>query len=346
MLMPSRRKFLSTLGLALASTQILLARDQRQRRTRWEMMTNDEPVQPPPLRPDPLVWDDSSITAAWIGHATVLINFFGTRIITDPVFSERIGLNVANLFTIGPKRLVAPAMAFEDLPPIDLILVSHAHMDHLDTPSLRKFDRSIPIVMAKNTVDLIEDIGFQAIYELDWGQWTEASGVRIEAMEVKHFGWRFPWENDRSRGSSEGRSYNAYLISKDGKNIVFGGDTAYHEKFKSLTERRISIDLAIMPIGAYDPWIHNHANPEQALEMTNHMGSYYMLPIHWNTFIQSEEPTAEPMERLHRAASHTPERIVLDRIGQTWIHPDGALPSSSDNALQRPGTIESHDVHH
>lgn len=315
--MPTRRSFITTLGLSLLSAPALLAQE-RQKRTRWEMIANDAPVAKPQFKPDPSTWRNDTITAAWIGHATVLINFYGTTIITDPVFSERIGLNVANLFTIGPKRLVHPALTFDELPAVDLILLSHAHMDHLDTPTLRKFKRTVPIVIAQNTYDVVEDFGFQEVYELDWGQWTQVGDVRIEALEVKHFGWRFPWEKDRSRGYRDGRSYNAYLISKNGKHIVFGGDTAYQEYFKAVGERKIGIELAIMPIGAYDPWIHNHCNPEQALEMAGHMNARCMLPIHWNTFIQSEEPTGEPIKRLLNAASAEPGKIALTSIGETW----------------------------
>lgn len=316
--MPSRRSFIAALGATLASTASLQARESSSRRSRWEMIAHSQPPSVPDFKPEPATWDDSALTAAWIGHATVLINFYGTRIITDPVLSDRIGLDVMGLFTLGPRRLVEPAMAFEELPPIDLILLSHAHMDHLDTPTLRKFDKNIPIVIASNTLDVIEDHGFQSIYELDWGQWTQIGDLRIEAMEVKHFGWRYPWEKDRSKGFREGRSYNAYLISKNGRTIVFGGDTAYQENFMRIKERNIPIDLAIMPIGAYDPWIHNHANPEEALRMADHMGAHHVLPIHWNTFIQSEEPTHEPMERLKAATANQPDRIVLDSIGQTW----------------------------
>jgi L-ascorbate metabolism protein UlaG (beta-lactamase superfamily) len=222
------------------------------------------------------------------------------------------------LFTLGPRRLVSPALSFDQLPPIDLILLSHAHLDHLDIPSLELFDRKIPVIMAKNTADVIEDLGFNTGYELDWGKWTEVAGLRVEALEVRHFGWRYPWEKDRSRGFLEGRSYNGYLMTKDERHLVFGGDTAYHEMFKRLAERKIPIDLAIMPIGAYDPWIYNHANPEQALAMADHMGAYHVLPVHWRTFIQSEEPTLEPMQRLKKAAAAHPDRIVLDSVGQTW----------------------------
>jgi ribonuclease BN (tRNA processing enzyme) len=146
--MSSRRRFLSTLGLGLAAAPLLLAQESRQRRSRWEMIANDDPVRTPEFRPIPSSWDNGTITAAWIGHSTVLINFYGLHIITDPVFSERIGLNIGGLFTIGPRRLVSPALSIEQLPPIDLILLSHAHMDHLDVPSLKKFDRKIPVIMA------------------------------------------------------------------------------------------------------------------------------------------------------------------------------------------------------
>jgi L-ascorbate metabolism protein UlaG (beta-lactamase superfamily) len=315
--MPNRRTFLATLGLAIAGTTPLLAGPER-RRERWEMLASNEPPVSSPHRPDPRAWTDSTITASWIGHSTVLVNFFGTWIITDPVFSERIGLSVAGLFTVGPRRLVQPALAWEDLPPIDLIVLSHAHLDHCDLPTLRRFDRAIPVVIAKNIHDVIEELNFQTVYELDWGQWTQLGGLRVEALEVKHFGWRYPWEPDRSRGFQDGRSYNAYLLTKNGRSIVFGGDTAYHEHFREIQNRGIDVDLAIMPIGAYDPWIRNHINPEQAVAMAEHLGASAILPIHWGTFIQSEEPTEEPIQRLKKAGEG---RLALEAIGQTWTLP-------------------------
>jgi L-ascorbate metabolism protein UlaG (beta-lactamase superfamily) len=305
---------------------------------------NDEPAVAPPARPDPAHWDDNTITAAWIGHATVLINFFGVKILTDPVFSDRIGLNFAGLFTIGPRRLVLPALTMEELPPIDLILLSHAHMDHLDLPSLERLDPTIPVVMAQNTTDVLYRTDFRMIYELDWGEWAETRGVRIEALEVTHFGWRYPWERDRSGGYADGRSYNAYLLSRNGRHILFGGDTSYNEHFLSLRERGITVDLAIMPIGAYDPWIRVHANPEQALAMSDHCNARHILPIHWRTFRQSDEPLLEPIERLRRAAGSRQDRIVIDDIGQTWAM---ALPVAAEEPepvmveTPRPGFEET-----
>ena len=316
--MASRRKFLKTLGLTALAPKVLLGRSDEPKRSRWDMLFGDHETVEPEFRPDPMAWDDSTITAAWIGHATVLINFFGTKIITDPVLSHRIGVDVLGLFTLGPKRLIAPALSFEDLPPIDIILLSHAHMDHLDLPTLEKFDPKIPMVMAKNTLDVIDGLGRLEVHELDWGEKTRIDDVEIEAMQVKHFGWRYPWENDRSKGYWNGRSYNAYLISKNGRHIVFGGDTAYQEYFKEIGERNLPIDLAIMPIGAYDPWIFNHANPEQAVEMANHLGARRIFPIHWRTFVQSSEPTMEPIARFKNALAGASDRVALESVGQTW----------------------------
>ncbi|MCI0706257.1 MAG: MBL fold metallo-hydrolase [Ignavibacteriae bacterium] len=323
--MTSRRKFLGALGAGLLVPQAVMAQDPKPHTTRWLNFLGGEDVREAPFRPEPKAWDDSTITAAWIGHATVFINFFGTRIITDPVFSDRVGINLLGLTTVGPKRLYAPALRVDELPPIDFILLSHGHMDHLDIPTLEQFDGDIPVVMAKNTTDILENTPRKKVFELDWGDKATVHGVDIEAIEVKHFGWRFPWENDRSKGFWRGRSYNAYLLSKNGRHVVFGGDTAYHENFRVIGERNISVDLAIMPIGTYNPWLRNHCNPEQAIEMSNHMNAKAILPIHWNTFVMSDEPVEEPIERFKASLTSQPERIALEAIGQTWISPNGRV---------------------
>lgn len=314
--MNTRRKFLSILGIVVPGT--LIGQEKQLKRSRWDLIFGGGETTAPNFKPNPSAWRDDKITAAWIGHSTVLINFYGTRIITDPVFSSRIGLNILGLTSIGPKRLVEPALTISELPPVDLILLSHAHMDHLDLPSLEQFSRDIPVVISKNNVDVIDGLSFKEVHELDWGEKIALAGVDIEAVRAKHFGWRWPWEEDRSRGNWFGRSYNAYLLKKNGKHIFFGGDTALQEYFKSIGERGASVDLAMMPIGAYDPWIHNHCNPEQAVQMANDIRARFVLPMHWGTFVQSDEPTHEPIERFKQAMAATPERIALESHGQTW----------------------------
>lgn len=272
-------------------------------------------------------WKNDEITVAWIGHATVLINFYGTWILTDPVFSDRTGYNLG-FMVVGPKRLVNPALMPDNLPKIDLLLLSHTHMDHTDRPSLRKLRNARRLFCARNTADIYEKLKIPDLQELDWGDRVKLDDrdVVIEAIEVKHFGWRYPWEPCRGRNEEGGRSFNAFMIEgKDpsGKlrSIVFAGDTAYTESFKRLGDRLRAegrtIDLAIMPIGAYEPWIGAHCNPEQAWQMTEEMNAERILPVHWNTFIQSAEPRFEPIEWLHNSVDDD-DQIVINDIGQTW----------------------------
>ena len=308
------------LGIAVPGT--LIGQERQLKRSRWDLIFGGGETTKPRFKPEPSTWSDNTITAAWIGHSTVLINFYGTKIITDPVFSNRIGLNILGLASIGPKRLVEPALTIDELPPIDLILLSHAHMDHLDLPSLAQFKTEIPLVLSKNNADVIDGLSKKEVHELDWGEKTSVCGIEIEALQVKHFGWRWPWEEDRSRGNWSGRSYNAYLLKKNDKYILFGGDTSLQDFFRVFGERGITVEVAMMPIGAYDPWIQNHCNPEQAVAMANQANAKYIFPMHWGTFIQSDEPAMEPIERFKKALNATPGRIALESHGQTWILPE------------------------
>lgn len=295
------------------------ATERSPRRSRWEMLFHSQPMAPTPAKPIPQEWSNETISMAWIGHSTVLINFFGVRIITDPVLTDRIGIDLLGLFKIGPQRLIEPALRLEELPKLHLILLSHAHMDHLDIETLRSLPADIPIITAKNTSDVLENLSRKYVKELDWGEYLEHSGVRIEALRVKHFGWRYPWEEDRSRGNWNGRSFNAYLLTRNNHHILFGGDTAHQEFFRELQKREIRVTCALMPIGAYDPWIHNHCNPEEALHMAQDVNAQYFFPIHWGTFIQSNEPTNEPIERLERAIAKTSLRLGWRRHGESWV---------------------------
>src|SRR5437762_322904 len=129
-----------------------------------------------PLKPDLARWHSRKLSAVWIGHATVLLRVGDLTILTDPVLSNRVGLGFG-LITGGPHRLVAPALAARDLPPIDLILVSHAHFDHLDRPTLCRLSKDTPVITAHHTLDLIRDLGFRSIAELQWGESLDFRGV-------------------------------------------------------------------------------------------------------------------------------------------------------------------------
>lgn len=272
------------------------------------------PILSAPHKPLPMTWRNDEITFSWLGHATVLINFLGTWILTDPVFSTRVGVNLG-VTTLGPKRLVQPALTAREIPKLDLILLSHAHMDHTDLPSLARLPRQTPVVCAARNRDLVRR--FRHVSELEWNQTFETKDLRVTALEVKHWGARTL--NDTWRG------YNAYLIEKNNHAILFGGDTAYTIAFRRLrtaaaaaAARPQGIDLAIMPIGAYDPYIAVHASPEQAWQMSDEMNAHKLLPIHHSTFKLSREPVDEPLQRLYRAAgTQAASRIVDTSIGAT-----------------------------
>ena len=273
------------------------------------------PISPAFAKPQPATWSDAQVTLAWLGHATVLINFFGIRILTDPTLFPRVGIRLPG-FTIGPKRLTAPALEFHELPNVDLVLLSHAHFDHLDLRTLRCFDESTRVITARATRDLLKGTRFSHITELDWGQSKNlsiaAGQIEITAFPVKHWGART--QRDTYRG------YNGYLIERSGHRVIFAGDTAMTENFAALP-RHGPTDIAIMSIGAYNPWIHSHCSPEQAIEMANAAGAHFIMPIHHQTFRLSFEPLREPIERFEAAFSKTPERIALREIGETFVLP-------------------------
>lgn len=262
-----------------------------------------------PHRPDPKSWPDTGVHAAWLGHSTVLLKIEGRTILTDPVFSLRVGLNFGPL-TIGIKRLVEVALPMDDLPPIDLILLSHAHMDHFDVPTLRQLENSnTQVVTASQTADLLRPKRYAKVHELRWGESANVDGARVTAFEVAHWGARM--RSDVFRG------YNGYVIEVANRRIVFAGDTAYTSSFKTIRSAK-PVDLAIMPIGAYDPWIRVHCNPEQAWDMANDAGAERVLPVHHQTFALSRESKLEPIERLLDAAGNETGRIVLQEIGQEF----------------------------
>lgn len=282
------------------------------------------PIAPAPHQPDPSSWSDDGLTVAWLGHSTLLINFGGITILTDPALVDRTGIRIAGPVVIGPKRYIAPALATSELPPIDLILLSHAHMDHFDLGTLRQFRRGPRVVTARRTSDLLRGTRLRDdVAELGWGeqlrmQFGGAGALEIEAVEVNHWGARMRVDNYRG--------YNGYILRRQGRAVLFAGDTAYTPLFRRLHGRgggRLDggFDLAIFPIGAYDPWIRAHCTPEQAVEMADMAGARFVVPVHHQTFKLSLEPMDEPIQRFERALAAAPERIALRAIGETFRLP-------------------------
>jgi L-ascorbate metabolism protein UlaG (beta-lactamase superfamily) len=270
-----------------------------------------QPTAAPPVRPAPRTWSSSDLTIAYLGHASVLIDFGGTRILTDPTFFDRIGLAIGPV-TIGPKRVVGAALAPDELPPLDAVVITHAHLDSLDLPSLRRVADAPLLVLPERTADIVAGLRFPRVAELGWGGRVDAGDVSIEAIEVDHWGERWPWE--RWRG------YNGYLISRGDVRVLFASDTAYTPAIGRIgRERGVTVD--VLGNGAYDPWIRNHAAPEQVWRMFQASGARYLIPVHWDTFRLGKEPLGEAMARLTAAAGAEADRIVVRRIGDTWTMP-------------------------
>lgn len=312
----NRRKFLAlsgaAAGLTVAGVGVWVAtgKSRTAQFFRERVAESRRPVAPAPVKPRPETWDNNALTVAWLGHATVLINFHGVTLLTDPAMSARVGIDLG-LGVLGPKRFVAPALTARELPPVDVLLLSHAHMDHLDLPTLRQLKPAFAVTAAE-TGDLLAGTPFAGATELRWGETVThraAQGdVRIEAFEVRHWGARI--RRDTHRG------YNGYLIEREGRKLLFGGDTAYTPLFGALRWKG-PFAAALMPIAAYDPWIRAHCTPEEAVRMADAAGAERFVPIHHGTFKLSDEPMEEPMERLEIALRAEAGRLALRDIGET-----------------------------
>ena len=269
-------------------------------------------IAPAPHKPTPFAWPDDRLTLSWLGHSTLLLNFYGVWILTDPALLPRVGIR-AGVMTLGPKRFVAPALRVRQLPKIDFILLTHAHMDHLDIGTLRKLPRDSVVVTAKATSDLLKRLHFREVVELGWGEGRRFEHahkrVEIEAFGVRHWGARM--RKDVHRG------FNGYLLERRGHRISIAGDTA-RTSFRHVGHRG-PVDVIAVPIGAYNPWIGSHCTPEQAVEMANEARARFVVPIHHQTFRLGREPMGEPIRRF--TAAIDPGRIALTEIGETFTLP-------------------------
>lgn len=235
----------------------------------------------------------SEATLTWIGHASFLIQLDGLNILTDPVFAER----CSPVQFAGPQRLAPPGLDFADLPPIDLVLISHNHYDHLCESTVRRLAAGHP------DVHFIVPLGLQRwfsrrrignVIELDWWQAMQVGKARVHCVPVQHFSGRGPFDRDATL-------WCGYVLELAGRRIFFAGDTGYSKDFADIAARHPHIDLALLPIGAYDPrWFMApvHVNPEEAVQIHRDLGAKLSVAMHWGTFRLTEEPLDEPPKRL------------------------------------------------
>jgi L-ascorbate metabolism protein UlaG (beta-lactamase superfamily) len=315
--MPTRRTFLAS-GVAAgagATAWASLSSSWGARFIRDRFVEFGRELPAAPQIPTPAAWADNAVTVSWLGHATVLINFYGLRILTDPTFFPRIGVD-AWVGTVGPLRLVQCALTPAALPDVDLLLVTHAHFDHLDTPSLAAVPGVPTVVMAHGTSDLLPRRATAGVHELRWNETvrvrTPRGDAEVRAVEVRHWGARL--RSDTWRG------YAGFVVEREGRRVLIGGDTADTTLFRD-HRRHGPFDAAVMPIGAYDPWIRQHCTPEQAVRMADAAGARLFVPIHHQSFRLSREPIMEPIERTEAMLASERDRLALRAIGETVVLP-------------------------
>jgi len=241
--------------------------------------------------------------AGWLGHSTVLLNLFGSRVLTDPLLGGRVGII---------PRLVRLPLPVEKLPALDAVVITHAHLDHLDVGSLKRLPRQATLVVPSGCADLVSGLGFPLI-ELGWGQEAQIGEMGVRAFRPRHWGRRPPFGGERG--------YNAYLLTRRGWSVLVAGDSAYTDAYRRECQGR-HVGLALLPIGCYSPRFFRraHLTPEDALRIFCETGADYMLPIHWGTLLISLEPPAEPARRLMAEAQR---RGLADRVSLVW--PGGAF---------------------
>jgi L-ascorbate metabolism protein UlaG (beta-lactamase superfamily) len=238
----------------------------------------------------PVLASRGQLGVTFIGHSSFFLQIGGKNILIDPNFARWI-------FVL--KRLRRPGLRMIDLPPIDAVLVTHAHFDHLHRPSLRsiasltrrKSGKPPIIVVPKNLHDLVGDLGFSRVVELEWWQNFQLGNVEIAHTPSRHWGARVV--RDVHRG------YGGYVLRAGNHSVYHAGDTAYFDGFKEIGER-LKPDLALLPIGAYHPasFRNVHTSPEDAIQAFQDLGARWMVPMHYGTFRLSYEPVDEPVKRL------------------------------------------------
>ncbi|TSC82089.1 MAG: metallo-beta-lactamase family protein [Parcubacteria group bacterium Gr01-1014_20] len=263
-----------------------------------------------PIRKAPkeeIVIKSNEIRIWALGHATVLINLLGKTILTDPIFS--------NWLPPFIRRSVAYPFEVSELPPIDYLVISHAHLDHFHKKSLRLLaPKTANLIIPSRCLDLIRGMEFKNVVELGWGE-TYKKEVTIHTFKPRHWGFRYLWEKEE-------RGYNAYLFENNGKSVFFGGDTGYGDLFKKVSSK-YSVGFAILPIGAYNnppTFRPNHMNPEDALQAFKDLKAKHLIPIHWGNFKLSLEPINEPAGILGNLAKlgNIEDRVHILENGKSF----------------------------
>jgi len=294
-------------------------------RTPWPAAVAPAPPSPPP----PSRVDPGRVAITFIGHSTFLIRSASTTMIADPVFTTHAG----PFGRLGPARVRPPAMALRDLPRIDLVLLSHNHYDHLQPSSLRAVDA--PIVTALGVGRYLpRTAGSHSVTELDWWQDARIGDAAVTAVAAQHFSARTPWDKNATL-------WCGFVVETGGVTLYFAGDTGYGPHFAEIADRFPSIDVALLPIGAYEPrWFMQpmHMNPDEAVRAHLDTGARMSVGMHFGTFQLTDEGIDEPLRALERArVAHdvAPEAFRTLEFGETAI-----FDARAEGPHRRPGDQE------
>jgi len=277
-------------------------------RQKWPKHIENKPYPPPPARVE-----GKDIAVTWIGHSTVLLQVAGLNILTDPLFSKR--ASPSQLF--GPSRVRAPGLALDQLPPLNIVIVSHSHYDHMDKPTLRWLARNTKAKLVTPLGNAHHAPGFNTV-ELDWYQNHLHGPVNITALPALHW-------SKRTLGDTNKSLWAAFMIETPAGNIYFGADTGFGtgETFRDAHSRFGAPRLALLPIGAYEPrWFMSpqHMNPEEAVQAHLLLDAKQSLAIHHGTIQLTDEAIDAPVIALDEAlvAHHlTRQDFLVADIGET-----------------------------
>jgi N-acyl-phosphatidylethanolamine-hydrolysing phospholipase D len=235
-------------------------------------------------------------TATWVGHSTFLIQLDGVNILTDPHWGKR----ASPVSFVGPRRMIAPGLRFDDLPPIHAVIVSHDHYDHLDHDTIRRIAgaHDAVFIVPLGLRSRLADMGARKVIELDWWDSTTVSTVTFVCTPAQH-------SSGRTLTDENKRLWSSWAVLGPHKRFFFAGDTGYFAGLRDIGARLGPFELALVPIGGYSSFATrhpNHVNPEEAVQLFEDVGGERLVPMHWGTFNMNVEPFAEAPGRLVREA--------------------------------------------
>lgn len=264
---------------------------------------------------------NTGLRVTWLGHSTVLLEIDGVRLLTDPVFGER----VSPFSFIGPKRFHPVPAGLAELPPLDVVLLSHDHYDHLCAETMRTLAKiDVPIVTSLGVGARLERLGVapERITELDWGESAEVRGLRLTATPAQHFSGRGTTDRNHTLWSS-------WVLQTNRHKLFFSGDTGLTDEFAEIGKAYGPFDLVMLEIGAFDErWGDIHLGPHNALRAHAMLGGKTLLPVHWGTFNLAFHAWSAPGETLLELAATEGTRVLTPRVGQVFepSHLDGPTP--------------------